>query len=115
MATTVRLKLQLLSVSQAQKEETHNEALLTLDALVQAVALSIVTDTPALPSEGDVYIVPEGATGLWTGMDGQVAVFIGSAWQFAVPEFGWLFYAADEDVYYSYRPNSPTGWQATSI
>ncbi|WP_160113650.1 DUF2793 domain-containing protein [Phyllobacterium salinisoli] len=99
MENTANLKLPYILPSQAQKHVTHNEALQILDALVQ---LSVIdrdlTEPPAGLVEGDRYIVPSGATGVWAGKDGAVASLADGAWLFFTPEEGWLAWVADEDV-----------------
>ncbi|WP_245306930.1 MULTISPECIES: DUF2793 domain-containing protein [unclassified Rhizobium] len=66
---TNNLALPYILPSQAQKHVTHNEALQRLDAIVQ---LSIAGE-PSLPpsdaSEGQCYLVAEGAGGAWSGKD----------------------------------------------
>ena len=47
---TDRLSLPLLAVAQAQKEATHNEALVLIDALVQPVVVSVAPASVPLAS-----------------------------------------------------------------
>lgn len=90
MTTTPNLLIPLLAAEQAQKHVTMNEALLALDALVHLTVISdVVIAPPGSPAEGDRYIVPVGATGVWTGLTNQIAGFISGAWTFFVPEAGW--------------------------
>lgn len=61
---SARLGLPYLAAGQMQKHVTLNEALTRLDALVQpAVVSRSRTDQPEVPADGDLYILPEGATG----------------------------------------------------
>ena len=97
METTENLQLPYLMASQAQKHVTHNEALRTLDALVQLAIVSRTVETPpASPQPGDRYIVPTGATGTWTGHAEAIAAWQDGAWTFHAPRGGWLAYALDE-------------------
>ena len=90
------LGLPYLAPSHAQKHATHNEALRTLDAIVQLAVLDANrTAPPDEPGEGDRHIVADGATGVWAGRDGAVAVFIDGAWAYASPQPGWLAYDRD--------------------
>jgi len=82
---TPRLGLPYLIASQAQKEVTHNEALNTIEALLQPTVQSINLTTAPIGIEGNLYIVGIGATGAWTGKDGNLAQYIGGAWSFYVP------------------------------
>jgi len=51
---------------------------------------------PARPVDGDRYLIPVGATGVWSGRIGQIAVRVGGAWEFHVPKVGWLCFIEDE-------------------
>lgn len=69
MDASARLGLPYLVAGQMQKHVTVNEALTRLDLLVQMrIASRTTTVQPASPAEGDLYILPEGATGAdWSG------------------------------------------------
>ncbi|MFZ0845980.1 MAG: DUF2793 domain-containing protein [Pseudolabrys sp.] len=76
MTSTPRLSLPVIEAAQAQKHVTHNEALALLDALVQLTVESrTLTAPPGSPAEGACYIPATGATGAWSGWDGQIAVY----------------------------------------
>jgi len=97
--TTPKLALPELSVSQAGKEITHNQALAILDQLAQGVIVDKDLATPpGSPANGAAYIVATGATGAWAGKDGQIAYWLTSVgvWSFVVPVNGWSFWVTDE-------------------
>ena len=72
---TPNLGLPTLAQGQAQKEIAHNEALLRLDALVQtSVESRALATPPGSPANGDRWIVPSGATGVWAGHTAQIAL-----------------------------------------
>jgi hypothetical protein len=97
MADTPRLALPLLEAGQAQKHVTVNEALTRLDAFGAAQALSrSLTAPPETPAEGDLYIVPAGATGAWAGLDGRLVAYANGGWIAAAPEPGRSLWIADE-------------------
>lgn len=97
MDTTPNLGLPYLAAAQSQKHVTHNEAIRSLDALVQmAVASRVATTPPASPAEGVRYIVAATAGGAWIGQSLKVAAFQDGAWAFFLPRAGWLVYVADE-------------------
>ena len=97
MDSTPNLDLPYIAAAQAQKHVTHNEAIRALDALVQlAVHDRDLAAPPATPSDGDRYIVAASASGAWVGHEGHVAAFQDGAWQFFVPNPGWLAWVADE-------------------
>ena len=77
MAETVHLGLPLLEASQAQKHVTHNEALLLLDAAIQLSVVSrAIANPPALPEEGDRYLVAAAPTGNAVGCTSIPTTFI---------------------------------------
>ena len=97
--TTSKLQLPILAADQAQKHVTHNEALLHLDALVQAAVLDRdLSVPPPAPAAGDAYIVAAAASGDWSGREGQLAVWRDNAWYFHQPREGWRVWVRDEDV-----------------
>jgi hypothetical protein len=97
--TTPNLALPLVMPAQAQKHITVNEALLRLDALTQACVESrSLTVQPAAPGEGEVWILPEGASGAdWSAMDaGTLAIWRDGFWTAISPAGGWQVYVRDE-------------------
>jgi hypothetical protein len=91
MTSTARLNLPLIDAGQAQKNVTHNEAILALDQFVQASVLSqTLAVPPASNHEGDSYIVAAAGSGAWAGKSGQIAAFQQGAWNFYTPSVGCL-------------------------
>ncbi|KRA47198.1 hypothetical protein ASD80_17930 [Devosia sp. Root635] len=79
--------------SQAQKHITHNEAIQALDNLVQPTVESrMLTTPPTSPLEGEAWIVPAGATGVWSGHTNEIAAYQAGAWSFLDPAAGWQVY-----------------------
>jgi hypothetical protein len=104
MSGTPRLGLPFLSVGQAQKEFTHNEALQTLDLLVAgAVEEAPATAPPASPSLGLCYIVADGATGEWAGKSPCVAGWTSGGWRFIVPIEGMKLYVRSTGTLAAFR------------
>ncbi len=65
---TPRFSLPLLATAQAQKELTHNEALLLIDALLHGtVEGGPVSDPPPAPAAGQCWLVGASPTGEWAG------------------------------------------------
>lgn len=111
MNQTTRHGLPLLVAGQAQKEVTHNEALLVLDRRLQMVVESRTFRTPPEPpAAGTSYIVPAGATGAWLGKDDRVAGFDGFGWTFDEPQHGWLVWIAEERCFSFFDG----GWSAVA-
>ncbi|MBB3911880.1 DUF2793 domain-containing protein [Sphingomonas desiccabilis] len=88
--TTVRLALPMLHAGQAQKELTHNEALLALDVLLHPEMEEVGRNQPpAAPVAGQCWIVGEAPVDAWSGQADKVA-----AWS----EAGWRFFRACEGM-----------------
>lgn len=112
MQTTTHHLLPLILPSQAQKHVTHNEALLQLDAVVQlSVASASLTEPPPTPADGERHIVAAGATGDFTGKDGQIALWQDGIWRFLLPREGWLCWVADSGRFFV---RSGGGWEPLS-
>ena len=68
-----------------------------LGALAKASVIDRdLTTPPASPVNGDRYIIPAGATGVWTGFTNRIAVRVAGVWEYYVPSVGWLCYIEDE-------------------
>ena len=97
MEQTPNLQLPYIMPSQAQKHVTHNEAIRTLDALVQLAVLDRDLSTPpGSPAEGDRYLVAAGGSAAWAGEDDNIAAWQDGAWAFLAPRIGWLVWVVDE-------------------
>lgn len=99
MNETLRHRLPLLATAQAQKEVTHNEALLAIDRCLQiAVATHGANAPPAAPIAGECHIVGALPVGAWAGQSDSIAIHDGFGWQFTVPKPGFVAYVADAAV-----------------
>ena len=109
MSATPRLSLPFLSVGQAQKEFTHNEALQTLDALVAgAVEGAPAVTPPEAPVLGSSYLVAEGSTDAWAGKSHCVATWTSGGWRFVTPTEGMLMYERSSGTFAVFRS---AGWE----
>ncbi len=68
-----------------------------------------LTTPPASPVDGDRYIIPAAATGVWAGKTNQIDVRVASTWEYYVPKVGWLCFVEDETVLSAYKS---AGWSA---
>jgi hypothetical protein len=84
-----------------------------LKRLGATVGLSVkdrdLTSPPASPVNGDRYLIPAAATGVWAGKTNQIAVRIEGVWEYHAPKVGWLCYIEDEAKLSAYKP---AGWSA---
>ena len=91
----------------------HTSMDANLKRLGAVVGLSVkdrdLTTPPASPVDGDRYIIPAAATGVWAGKTNQMAVRVPSTWEYYTPKVGWLCYIDDEAVLSAYKT---TGWSA---
>lgn len=89
MARSSRLGLPLLSAGQAQKEVTHNEALILVDALVSGYCgAGPANAPPSTPEVGISYICGPAPTGGWTGHPQALACWTEAGWRFVDPVAG---------------------------
>ena len=89
MANSQRLGLPFLSAGQAQKELSHNEALLLLDAVVHGCCPAApANDPPLTPEVGFAYICGPNPTGAWAGRQHNLAISSESGWRFINPVEG---------------------------
>jgi hypothetical protein len=93
MDETPRFRLPLLVPGQGQKEITHNEALLLLDAAIGSVVERRDLALPPTDAvEGQCWLVPPGAMSAWQGRSDQLAVWSAAGWRFlALPEGSTVF------------------------
>jgi hypothetical protein len=85
--TTSRHLLPFLTVAQAQKEITHNEALIRIDALLHPVVEDEIATPPVLlaADAGKCWLIAEPATGIWQGKANQIACWTGGSWRYVPP------------------------------
>lgn len=103
MDETHNLSLPLIMPSQAQKHVTHNEAIRRLDLLTQMVANSrSIVALPTNPQNGDLYLIPDNATGDWTGRTNEIAAFQDGAFVYIAPKKGWQAYIVDEATLFAF-------------
>jgi hypothetical protein len=99
MSTTPNLFLPRILAGQAQKHVTHNEALRSLDGLVQLSVKDRTRNTPpASPEDGARYIVGATPTGPWTGWAGDIALKADGAWHRLPARDGFLAWVEAEGV-----------------
>ncbi|TRW96878.1 DUF2793 domain-containing protein [Paracoccus sp. M683] len=96
---TNRLGMPLLQPAQAQKHVTVNEALMRLDGLVGLVLQSTSnTEPPETVIDGQCWSVAAGASGVWQGRAGQIAIGTNGGWVFQAPRVGMRAYVVDQGV-----------------
>lgn len=71
-----------------------------------------LTAPPGSEADGDAYIIGASATGAWSGKDGQIALFIGSGYQYVTPKEGMAAWIADEDTVVRYNSGA---WGALTV
>ncbi len=84
--------LQLPEVPQAilTASDELNAGLWILDAVLQLSVLSMtVQSPPANATQGDRYIIPSDATGVWANRKNHIAYLGPTGWRYIVPRPGW--------------------------
>lgn len=108
--STPRFALPYIQASQAQKEVTHNEALLMVDALV---SLSLedrhLSAPPVSPQNGQVWFINGAGSGAWSGQSNKLAHYDSGQWYFYVIPDGLRAWIKDEAGYFVYSGGS---WSA---
>lgn len=91
-----RYALPLLQVGQAQKEVTHNEALVGIDTLLHLAVESLTRSTPpAAPAVGQAWIVAASPAGIWAGRAGEIASYGAGGWHYVTPQQGCVAWLRD--------------------
>lgn len=111
--TSDRFGLPLLQTGQAQKELTHNEALVLIDALLHARAESATLTSPPVGAVvGQCWIVASGGAAEWSGHDGELACLTSGGWRFVAPRAGMrVSTAADGQM----RVHDGSGWTLDAV
>ena len=114
---TTRFDLPLLFAGQAQKEGFVNETSARIDALLHGAIEGEQAAPPAVPMEGQMWLVGAGASGAWLGQAGKLAAYQSGNWLFVTARDGMklLNRALGQEIRYSgswksaLRPNLPSG------
>ncbi len=80
--------------------------LILADTLLHLSVLDHETGTPPVsPTDGDRYIIPSGATGVWSGKTNQVTLWLDdtSAWSYYTPNAGWQAWIVTEKAVVIYQ------------
>ena len=74
----------------AQKEITHNEALVIIDALLHMAVEAALTVAPTATDNdsGKCWIINGTPTGAWANKAGQIACWRGGSWRLVIPHEG---------------------------
>lgn len=85
------------------------------DALLHGVAISMTEPAPpSLNAVGDMYIVPEGASGLFAGQDNTIAYLHKTGWIFIEPVYGVRVRLRNPSGWYWYT-GPENGWREESF
>lgn len=97
---TARHKMPFLAVSQAQKEITHNEALVIIDALLHPVVQSQLSTPPTVTDAdiGKCWLIGASPIAEWSGKTDHIAVWIGGGWRYLSVGDGTHVRRADTNV-----------------
>lgn len=106
--TTPNVPLSEVPQNSLQPSVPINDSLQVIDLLLRPGGIVQDKDLTTPPTtvdadEGKRWIIPAGATGVWSGKTGQIAACIGAVqWRYFTPTEGWRVYVLDEDTDYIY-------------
>ena len=99
MANSPNLGLPYIAANQAQKHIPHNDAVATIDGLLQMSVISRGLNAPPITySDGNRFLVGAAPTGAWASHAGTIALASNGQWQFLSPQTGWLLWVAAENI-----------------
>jgi hypothetical protein len=101
---TGNMKLPFIVAEQASQEVTYNLAMILLDVMSQLSVASVNSPsaTPTVgPPDGYAAFVGPAATGVWSGHDGDIAIYM-AGWYFVTPYEGLIAYSQDDNLVYKY-------------
>lgn len=113
---TPRAQLPLMSFNEGQPHLTFNELAWFVDAMtfpaLKAYPANASPDLNVPVAEGDLFIVPSGASGSWYGYDNDITQYRNATWDFISPATGWIVNKPD---FSSLRFNGSawTEWQGS--
>jgi len=112
--TTPNFELPEWEQNQSQPHVTVDTALRIMECLAQLVIQDRDLDEPPPGSsdalDGECFIVAGPGVGLWAGAaDGDIAMLIGTGWQFRTPKQGWEGFVIDEGARVRFLGGS-SGW-----
>jgi hypothetical protein len=110
---TSRHELPFLAAGQAQKEITHNEALVIIDALIWAAVETELSSPPASLAEidaGKCWLISSAASGAWLGKAKQIACWTGGSWRYLSAIDGMRVWNIAMDAQMVFRNNQ---WQSS--
>jgi hypothetical protein len=86
---SARWQLPLLAVNQMQKEVTHNEALATIDMLLEPIVVAaFINVPPPSPLVGQCWLIGAAPTGDWAGRAQHIACWTSGGWRWSMPRSG---------------------------
>jgi len=93
-------------------DEEYNADMLKLSVLVHVAVLDRVSDLPAVPANGDRYLLIGTDDSNSVGEANQIAAYSTElGWSFFTPGQGWSVWVVDEQARYEYRSG---GWTIVS-
>lgn len=111
--TSARLGLPLMAAGQAQKEVTHNEALLMIDSLIVPVTEAAPQNAPPVsPATGQCWLVGAAPTGEWSGQAHRLATWSAAGWRFVELPIGARVRMTGTGASWH---RIPMGWQSAPV
>lgn len=80
-----------------------DENIVRLGASINLGVESATTTTPATVVDGQRWLIPAGATGIWSTHIGEIACAVEGTYLYLTPTVGWRVVAKDTGTSYTYR------------
>lgn len=110
---TAATSMVLVPGTNAETQNNLEAALRQLDGLVQANVIQVGLNTPPVsPVDGVRYVVGTSPTGVWAGHANEIARYssVASAWEFYIPQNGWLVFDQNTSSVYRYSGSTWSVW-----
>ncbi len=96
-----------MSAGQQNKEVIFSEAMAQIGTFFAGVLSVSTTAPPESVADGNAYLIPDSATGLWSGRTGQIAIYF-QGYRYVLPFPGLLLYVADVGQWWTYDGDTET-------
>lgn len=99
---TSNLQIKLLYSHQAQKELSINEALIKIDSILNAGAISMNVNVPPTPPKtGDLYIIGNLPQDIWKDYPQHITYYYVNQWYFIAPKIGSMIWVNNQkNIFY---------------
>jgi hypothetical protein len=113
--TTPFLEVAEMQPSQSQPHTIFNAGARRLEAAINISITATQNSPPASPPANGRYIVGASPTGAWVGHSDDIAFVMGGAWQFLVPQEGWIAWLQTSSAFWHYTGAAWAAFPASAV